>query len=367
MSNLKNRLDGIENALLHRISPRSELTSNGRQYRSMSLIEMGREHLTLSGLDTRGMDRYRVAGEMLQFRSGMNSTSDFSSLMANVANKRLREAYDENPGTYVLWARRAPDAADFRQISVVQLSAAPDLLQTNEHGEFQYGSMSDGAEKYSLITYGRILSLTRQAILNDDLRAFDRLITAFGASARRLENRLVYSQLTANAALSDGVALFHASHGNLASGAGSALQATSLATQRAAMRLQKGRQSEGLNLTPAYLIVPATLEQTAYQLTSANYVPATAGAVNEFRQGGKTSLEPVVETLLDANSVAAWYLASKYSQCDTVEFCYLDGANGGPVIESEPGFESDGISYKCRLDFAAKAIDYRGLQKAVGV
>jgi hypothetical protein len=48
-----------------------------------------------------------------------------------------------------------------------------------------------------------------------------------------------------------------------------------------------------------------------------------------------------------------------------VEYCYLQGA-AGPVIESEMGFEVDGISYKCRLDFAAKAIDFRGLYKNVG-
>lgn len=365
MSNRQLRLEGIENALLHRINPRSELTDNGRQYRSMSLIEIGREHLNLSGMPTQGMDRFRLVTEMLTFRSGMGTTSDFASLMANVATKRLRQAYDENAGTYGLWARRAPDAPDFRDINVVQMSAAPDLLQTSEHGEFKYGSMSSGAETYSLITYGRIFSLTRQAILNDDLRGFDRMITAYSASARRLENRLVYAQLTANAALSDGVALFHANHANLSTGAGSALQASSLATARAAMRKQKGRQSEELNLAPAFLLVPSTLEQTAYQLTSAQYVPATPGAVNEFRAGGKTALQPVVETLLDAASTSAWYLAARNQEVDTVEYCYLDGADG-PVIETKPGFEVDGTSVKCRLDFAAKAIDHRGLHKAVG-
>jgi hypothetical protein len=50
---------------------------------------------------------------------------------------------------------------------------------------------------------------------------------------------------------------------------------------------------------------------------------------------------------------------------DTVEYCYLDGAEG-PVIESDVGFETDGVSYKCRLDFGAKAIDFRGLYKANG-
>jgi len=143
------------------------------------------------------------------------------------------------------------------------------------------------------------------------------------------------------------------------------LQFSSLTTGRTAMRLQKGLQSEELNLAPSYLIVPAALEQTAYQLTSSNYTPATKAEVNEFRAGGRTALDPIVEPILDASSATAWYLAAQNSQVDTVEFCWLDGAEG-PVVESEIGFEVDGISFKCREDFAAKAIDFRGLYKSAG-
>ncbi|MES2909878.1 MAG: prohead protease/major capsid protein fusion protein [Pseudomonadota bacterium] len=367
------RMAGVQEAILHRVMPSAPLTDNGRQFRGMSLIEIGRDYLEASGVNTRGMARMELAGRMLQHRSaGMHTTSDFASLFANVANKRLRNAYDENPGTYGRWARRAPNAPDFKNMSVVQLSGAPDLLKTNEHGEFKYGSMTDGAETYAMLTYGRIVALSRQAIVNDDLRGFDRLVSAFGSSSRRLENRTVYAQLTANAALADTGALFNATavttaggHANLGTGGGSVLQFSSLTTGRTAMRVQKGLQSEELNLAPSFLIVPAALEQTAYQLTSSNYVPATKAEVNEFRTGGRTALDPIVEPLLDANSATAWYLAAQNSQIDTVEYCYLDGAEG-PMIESEMGFETDGISYKCRLDFAAKAVDFRGLYKSAG-
>lgn len=360
------RMAGVEQAILHRVAPTTKLDDNGRQYRGMSLLEIGRDFLEANGVQTRGLDRLELATRMLQFRAGgMMGTSDFSSLFANVANKRLRSAYEENAGTYGMWARRAPNAPDFKNMSVVQLSGAPDLLQTNEHGEFKYGKLTDGAESYAVLTYGRIVSLTRQAIINDDLRSFERLVSAFGFAARRLENRTVYSQLTANANLGDGVALFHANHANLGTGAPSALQLSSLTTARTAMRLQKGLANEELNLAPTYMIVPAALEQTAYQLTSSNYVPAQQSNVNEFRTGGRTALTPVVEPILDANSATAWYLAAQSSQVDTVEYCYLDGAEG-PVIESDVGFETDGVSYKCRLDFAAKAIDFRGLYKANG-
>ena len=363
---LQTRMDGMQEALLTRVDGRAKLTDNGRRFRGMSLLEICRDILEVGGVNTRGMDRLQLATRGMQYRSGgMHTTSDFGSIMANVASKRLRNAYEENPGTYTQWARRAPNAPDFKSMSIVQLSAMPDLLQVNEHGEFKYGSISDGAESYALLTYGRIVSLTRQAIINDDLRAFDRLVSGFGASAARLENRLVYSQLTANAAMADTVALFHATHGNLQTGAGSALQFSALTTARTAMRSQKGLQNEELNLAPSTLIVPAALEQTAYQLTSSQYTPAVQSNVNEFRQGGRTALNPVVEPILDANSATAWYLTASNSQVDTVEYCYLDGAEG-PIVESEMGFEVDGLSIKCREDFAAKAIDWRGLYKSAG-
>lgn len=358
---------GLVEALIHRIDSRAQLTDRGREYRGMTLLEMGREYLRSRGVNTRGMDRMQLAGQLMTYRSGNLASADFPSLLANVANKRLRQAYEENPGTYTRWARRAPNAPDFKSISVVNMAAAPDLLQTNEHGEFKYGSFTDGAETYALLTYGRIVRFTRQLIVNDDLRAFDRLIVGFGASAARLENRTVYAQLTSNPVLSaDSLSLFEAgTHKNLATGAGSALQASSLNTGRTAMRLQRGLQNEELNLTPAWLIVPAALEQTAYQLTSNQYVPATPSAINEFRAGGRSALEPVIEPVLDSSSSTTWYLASRNSQIDTVEYCWLDGAEG-PVIDSKIDFDVDGISFRCREDFAAKALDFRGVYKAVG-
>jgi len=350
------RMAGVELAIMNRISPAVALDDNGRQFRGMSLLEIGRDFLEAHSVNTRGMSRMELAGQMLSYRSaGMHGTSDFSALFANVAGKRLRNSYEENPGTYRVWARRAPNAPDFKSMNVVQLSGAPDLLQVNEAGEFKYGTIADAGTSYGVITYGRIVAMTRQAIVNDDLRAFDRLVTAFGFSAARLENRLAYAQLTG--------ATYDAT--NSQTGAPSALSETSLGTARTMMRKIKGAQNEELNLTPAYLIVPAALEQSAYKLTSSNYVPAQQSAVNEFRTGGRTAVEPVVEPVLDASSATAWYGVASSSAVDTVEYCYLDGAEG-PVVETKNGWEVDGVEMKCRLDFAAKAIDNKGLHKSAG-
>ena len=132
------------------------------------------------------------------------------------------------------------------------------------------------------------------------------------------------------------------------------------------MRLQKGLQKEELNLMPSFLIVPATQEQLAYQFTSSQYVPAKQSDTNEFRQGGRTAVEPIVEAVLDGVSTTAWYLAADSSTIDTVEYCYLEGAEG-PQMASRMGFTVDGVEFKATLDFAAATIDWRGLDKNPGV
>lgn len=342
-----------------------ELSDFARQFGGMSVLEMVRDHVELVGRSTRGMDRFELSAEAFSFRSGMLGTADFPSILADAGRRRLRAGYEQAAATYELWARRGPDATDFREMKVVPLSAAPDLLRTSEYQEFQYGRMGEGAEAYSVVTFGRIVHLTRQALINDDLRAFGRLTESMGAAARRLENRLVYAQLTGNANMSDGTALFHASRGNLGTGAGSALSESALTVGRTAMRLQKGLAGEELALKPSHLLVPASLEQLAYRFTSESYEPATTAAISEFRKGGRAALEPVIEPLLDGASTLAWFLAANSGHVDTVEYCYISGDNG-PAIDVKDGFELDGTAFRVRHDFAAKAIDYRALYKASG-
>ncbi len=352
------RRAAMTEAIVHRMAPRGQLPERAREYRHMSLLRMAEESLGAQGIRVRGLSPLEIASRAL------HSTSDFPHILANVMNKRLRAGYDENVPSYAQWARRAPNAPDFKALSVVQISAMPDLLAKAEGGEFKYGTLSDGKETYSMLSFGRILGVTRETLINDDLRAFDRIATGFSASARRLENRMVYAQLTGNPTMGDGVALFHANHGNLA-GSGAAISATTLAAGRTAMRLQKGLQSEELNLAPRFLIVPATQEQLAYQYTSTQFVPAKSSDVNEFRQGGRTALEPIVESILDASSTTAWYLAGDNAQVDTVEYCYLEGAEG-VRLETAMEFDTDGMKVKAALDFVAKAIDHRGLYKNAG-
>ncbi|MCW5976702.1 MAG: hypothetical protein KIT09_01430 [Bryobacteraceae bacterium] len=351
------RRAGITAALLHRYDPavfplKDDL---GRDWTGQTLLDLARECLEATGMRTRRLPRHEIAKLAL-------STSDFPSILADVANKTLRQAYEAYPRTFLPFSRRR-SAVDFKNINAVQLGEAPSLQKVNEKGEFTHGSIAESKETYKLATYGRIVSITRQVIINDDLSAFTRIPAGFGVAAATLESDTVWGIITSNLNMGDGVALFHTNHLNLNSGAGSALALAGLGAAMAVMAKQKGLDGVTvLNVQPRYLAVPVALQLTAFQLVAANLAPAqSANVVPEYIR----ALTPIAEPRLDAASATAWYLFASPDQIDTIEYAYLEGQDG-VYIETRQGFDVDGVEIKARLDFGAKAIDWRGLQKNAG-
>ena len=350
------RRDAVTNALLHRYSPSLfSLSEPAREYRGMTLLELGREFLSTSGVNVRGMSRDEIATRSL------HSTSDFPEILSAVTNKTLRQAYDTYPQTFRPFCRQV-QASDFRDITRVQMGEAPQLQKVNEAGEFKRGSIGEARERYKVETYGRVVGITRQTLINDDLDAFTRLPAMYGTAIATLESDIVWAIVTNNAAMGDGVALFHATHKNLAA-AGTGLTTASIGDGRAAMAKQFGLDKKTvLNIRPSFLIVPVSMELSAEQLIAQNLVPArTTDVVPQSIR----SLAVIAEPRLDTVSTNGWYLAASPNQIDTIEYAYLEGQQGA-YIETRNGFDVDGVEIKCRLDFGAKAIDWRGLYKNAG-
>lgn len=359
------RRAALTDALLHRAGAVRELSDAARQYRGLTLAEMARVSLGQQGVDTRGMSAAELTGLLFNpMNRGLMSTSDFSFAMSSAVGRSLRRAYEVAPKSFTAWARPGR-LSDFRPATRVAVSASAKLEKVNEHGEFKRGALTDTGESIQLATYAKAIGITRQTIINDDMDVFGRLPQMLAQAAVAMESSLVYGVLTGNPVMADGVALFHANHGNLA-GTGAAISVASLGAARGAMRVQKDPGSgEPLNLQPRFLVVPASLETVAQQFISQNYIAAKSADYNPFAG----SLDLIVEPRLDAASATAWYLAADPAVVDTVEFAYLDGAEG-LQIETRDGFASgsdvQGIEVLAYEDFAAKAIDHRGLYRQPG-
>jgi phage major head subunit gpT-like protein len=353
------RREAVENSLLSRFDQKKYvLTEAGRKYRSFSLLELSRKVLEWRGVNTDGFGRSELAGR------AMHSTSDFPLLLANVATKTLRDGYAAVPQTFLPFCKFV-SAVDFKPMYRVALGDAPKLAKVNEAGEFKYGTMKESGENYKIDTWGKIMSLTRKTIINDDLNAFTKIPTAYGVQAANLESDLFWTIITDNAVMGgDSTALFDtATHGNLA-GSGAVISITTLTAARLGIRTRKGIDGvTQIQLTPTHLVVPCALETIAEQYVANNTIlkPVQASNVNPF--AGKLTV--VSENRLDDVSAIAWYVFCTTDQTDMVEIATLDGQRG-PTIETELGFEIDGVKIKAAYDIGAAPIDYRGMYKNPG-
>ena len=350
------RREAAVNSLLHRYNPGMfSLSDAARDYRGMSLLELAREFLQASGTNVRGLSRDEIATRAL------HTTSDFPEILANVTNKTLRQAYEAYPQTFKPFCRQV-QTSDFRDITRVQMGEAPQLQKVSESGEFKRGTIGEAKERYRIETYGRVVGITRQVLINDDIDAFTRIPAMYGTAIATLESDVVWGVITANPVMGDGTALFHNSHKNMSS-TGNVLSIASIAEGRTAMAKQTGLDKKTvLNVRPTFMLVPTALELTAEQLIAQNLVPARSGDVVP---ASIRSLQPISEPRLDAASTTALYLVANPAQIDTIEYAYLEGQQGA-YIETRNGFDVDGVEIKCRLDFGAKAIDWRGLYKNAG-
>lgn len=349
-------------AIEARVRPATQVSEASRNYRGMTLMEMARDYLESTGVSTRGLGRMEVASLALgNTRAvGMLGTSDFPLILANVVNKTLRAAYEAAPQTFRPLVREV-SASDFKTIQRTQMGDAPRLEKVAEGGPFTRGAIGEAAESYKIETFGRIVAITRQALINDDLSAFDRLPAMFGRAAADLESKIVWDLIINNVLMADGLAVFHATHANL--GTAALIGVDSVGEGRKLMRQQKGLNGELINVTPKYLIVPSSLETKAEQfLTTTAVMYAKQADANPFA----SKLQLVAEPRLDAASATAWYLAADPASVDTIEIAYLEGQRG-LYTETRQGFEVDGVEVKARLDFGAAVIDHRGLVKNAGL
>jgi hypothetical protein len=295
------------------------------------------------------------------------STSDFGSILENVMNKSLRQAYLDAPKTWSVWARRAT-APDFKNISRPALSEVPSLQNINESGGIKYVTLTDSKETYALQEYIGGILLTRRAIINDDLNAFSRIPMQQAQAAARTEEDVAYAVLTGNPEMADGHDLFDdTNHFNaLASGGAVPYTVAAILPTWNRMRKQKGpKLAARLDLTPRFLIVPTAQEIGAQQFVSSVVDPSKNNATPNPFNG---RLTVVANSRLDDQTTATqWYLAADYrdNQVDTVEVCFLEN-EPMPVLKQETDFDTEDVRFAVRHTVAAKAIDFRGLTRDKG-
>lgn len=342
--------NAMRGAFVVRMSNSFEAPADGGElFGHMGTLEIARQYLERRGVRTAQLGPYQLCQEALGFRHGALTTSDFAIALQQAGNAVIMDTYESADDTWQQLVKET-SANDFRPTPLVGLTGAAEFQIVAENGEYTYGSFQDIGDSFKLWTAGKIYSLSRQLIINDQLGLFADISEKLGTGAALHESNAVWANFIGNPVLSDGNALFSTAHGNL--GTGAAINTTSLGVGRAAMRKQKDRDGTTIiNVVPKFLVVGPDKETEAEAALTA--VAATVGGnVNLF--AGKLQL--VVEPRI---TDSRWMLLADPRRAPVVQVAYLKGQRG-VYTETRVGFEVDGVEYKGRTDFNAKAVDYKG-------
>lgn len=340
-SNRAGKLEQAAEALAFRINPSLKPKENS-EFVGRSMVQI----LERSIVDRKlGMSNEQVVARAM-------SSSDFPLLLANVAEKVAAARYQLAPKNWSKFA--ATDVLrNFKLNNVVRGGDFPSLSEVEEGGEIQNGSFGEKQEQVQLKSWGRIVGLTRRALVNDDLGQLALVANDAGTSAARLENKLVFDVLKNNSAMSDGYNLFSSEHANL--GTGAAISDTSIGEAFKLMRQQKTDDGlDQLNLNPKFMIVGPESEALARKYL-AQLNPASVSDVNVWAG----SLELIVDSEINSND---YFFVAEPKMARAIMLYRLEGYES-PRIETRVDFRSESVEIKCAHDAAAAAIDHRPLVK----
>jgi hypothetical protein len=332
-------------------------SGHARQFMTTPLIDMIRSYLVSRGEIGRTASRDEI------LTRSMHSTSDFPNLLTATGNRILLDAYRMAQSPLVQLSRERT-ADDFRTLSRLRLGEHPALLEVIEGAEVTSGTRAETVETYRVKTFARIFSLTRQAIINDDLSAFGDWTTAAGQAAAETIAQQLLALLTANSGagvtMSDGQPLFHTSHNNTLTA--SAIDNTNLGLARQKLREQLSVDgTTRIGAVPRYVLV-APARETALDTVLAAISADSAANANIF--SGRVT--PLVEPRMTGITPSPWYVFADPALTPCLEHAFLSDAPG-PQFATRPGFEVLGMEMRVSLDFGCGAVDHRGAVRNAGV
>lgn len=342
--------DSVKQSLLARAGiDKDKADAKDNAYNAMTLRELARASLVDRGISVSGHNAMSMVG--LAFT---HSSSDFGQILIDVAHKSLLKGWETAAENFDQFTSRGT-LTDFRAAKRVGLGDFGYLPQVGEGEEYTYSTIGDDGASVALATYGQLFSITRQAILNDDMHLLTKIPEKMGQAARATIAKLVFALLTGNAKAQDGKALFDASHKNTITNA--VLDIANIDKGIQLMNSFVNARGEPLAIEPEFMLLPTSMYTRGLQLiksASVEGADANSGIINPLRD----IVTPVKSARLQAADEKSWYLINK----EAIEVSYLDGIDT-PYMEQQNGFTVDGVSTKVRIDAGVNVIDYRGIVK----
>jgi len=302
----------------------------GHRMRELSLFDLCRRALELRGVP--------VPDGRFELIRRAFSGGDLSVVFTTSFNARLLAGFAAEDDTTV-WCGEE-DVPNFMTNERASTTKIGNLTKHRRGGEADHVQVDASEETYKVERYTGQYQVDEMDIIDDRFGVTTQTTPEeMGSAARQLRPNLVYGTILANAALGDGVALFHTTHANKGT-TSTALASATLAAGIAKLRKQRN-SGVPLAIRPGWLIVPPDLEFTARELVA--LVDTSYGGSNVFKPLG---IVPVVDDRIGAagvvhpadgqtytGSATNWMLAAKGPR-RLITVGYLRGTGRRPQTRS---------------------------------
>jgi hypothetical protein len=303
-----------------------------------------------------------------EIRAEGYTTFSLPGIMSNVTGKFLLQGFTSVDSAWRSLASRRP-VNDFKEVSSYSLTAAFGYEEVPPQGELKHGVLSELAYKSRARTYGAIIQISRQDIINDDLSALSTIPRQLGRSAALKFNDVFWGIFLNNA-------LFYTSaNKNVVTGTpGSVLSLDGLNNAGIVFETQTGPDGAPLGSTPQILLVPTNLKVVAQQLMNSTLIAnttlpnTTQPDANPFAGLYTVVSSPYMSnTKYTGASTTAWYLLASPSDISTVAVSFLNGKEQPVVETAQAEFDTLGIAMRSFHDWGIALQEYRGGVRAAGV
>lgn len=364
--------DAASDALLMRAGLKTEKPADGaRELQGLSLRDLFIECSSSEG--ETGLHR-KSSDDLfdMALRQFYNPTAAFPSILDNAINKAYVEGHKTVAVTFDQITKKG-SLKDFKTADNNYLAGpVGEFLEVPEGGELKHDVFEDDKlPTRKLRTYGRQFTLSRQAFINDDIDLVTRIPARYAASARKTLNKQVYEILVSNAAIYDGVPLFHAAHGNLLNN-GTGITQESMQRMILALQTQKDQFGEAIIVRPAKIVVPAGMAFDIYTLFNSPTINTEGNtqAVNPmYRYANQIQVieEPTINVLCGGfGKQMPWFLLGAGEDTDFIEVDYLNGKEIPTIRRMEtPG--TLGFVWDIYIDWGVSVMDFRGAVKNPGI
>jgi phage major head subunit gpT-like protein/phage head maturation protease len=296
------------------------------------------------------------------------STLTIPGILSNTANKFLRQGFIAVESGWRSLASVRP-VRDFKTISGYSLTGSLQYEKVGAGGELKHGTLGEVSYSNKADTYGRMMAITREQIINDDLGALTSVPSKLGRGAALTLNEVFWT-----AWLADNNTFYTSGRGNYISGGTTVLSTTSLKTALEKFRKQTDPDGKPLGVTPQYLVVPPELEITADELMTSLVVNTGGSATTEkvpnrnvwANKFNVVQASYLSNTAMTGYSTTAWWLAADPNDLPVIEIAFLNGRDM-PIVESaDADFDSLGIQFRGYFDFGVAKQEYRAAIKSAG-